>query len=445
MNNLRNISLILVFIIILTGLVFAQSNPVTSKSDSSEKNKPNFVSLEGGFTINLPTSINGFSAPKPISGVSKNERQYTWRTNGGLFMISFFEFYKKPENSKSFLENRAGQLIQQITDVGGKLMSARGLTLDGHPGYEVIMSLSNRRSIGVTRYYIINNKGYTLTTGWGEGVNGQEHIKILDSFKLIDAKPIIDQKIAAAIPKPLPQTPVATKLKSDAEDDNIKGKVKTVTEETEDLSLTWNYQGRHLSSITDYDDKGNQIKRISYDSKALPSEITVYGYIEGKRVLYSNAIESDENPKILAPAMVGNTPREQKTRDLRFDFSFEYKYVDGKLAEEKWIQNDGSLWMTYVYNYKGNQLEQIVYDENEKINQKYISILDNKGNVIEKIDVAVLDYRKVEGDRKYSIEYQSFDEKGNWTKRTRSKVVVEKEKEVLTPVYTEYRTIVYFP
>jgi hypothetical protein len=102
------------------------------------------------------------------------------------------------------------------------------------------------------------------------------------------------------------------------------------------------------------------------------------------------------------------------------------------------------VWLTYVYNYKENQLEKLVYDEQGKLNQKYISILDENGNEIERIDAAVLEYQKTEGDRKYSIKYDSFDEKGNWTKKTTSKLIVENGKQIYKPWYADYRTITYY-
>jgi hypothetical protein len=92
------------------------------------------------------------------------------------------------------------------------------------------------------------------------------------------------QEIKAATPKPLPQTPAAKRQTTDAQDENLRGKVKTVTQESEDLSGTWQTQGRKLSGIIDFDENGNRIKYLMYDSNALPFEINVYGYIDGKRV-----------------------------------------------------------------------------------------------------------------------------------------------------------------
>jgi hypothetical protein len=49
-----------------------------------------------------------------------------------------------------------------------------------------------------------------------------------------------------------------------------------------------------------------------------------------------------------------------------------------------------------------------------------------------------------EGDSKYSIKYDSFDEKRNWTRKTTSKLVVENGKQIYKPINIKYRTITYY-
>ena len=115
------------------------------------------------------------------------------------------------------------------------------------------------------------------------------------------------------------------------------------------------------------------------------------------------------------------------------------------MVEWKWVKNNGAVWMTCLYTYKNNRVEELIYDERGEINQQYISTLDAQGNEIEKVDVAVLSYRKAQGDQKYIIKYNSFDERGNWTKSTRLQVVIENGKEVYKPLYIYYRTITYYP
>jgi hypothetical protein len=67
------------------------------------------------------------------------------------------------------------------------------------------------------------------------------------------------------------------------------------------------------------------------------------------------------------------------------------------------------------------QVEKLVYSEDGKLNQKHLAVLDDKGNEIERTRFNVSGIQ-TDGDIKYSIEYDSFDEKGNWTKKDDFKV-----------------------
>ncbi len=426
---------------VLTALVTAQPPADTGGSNPSKtvKSETNFVSVEGEFSIDLPPGLNGFSPIDPVEGESRGGSQYRWNIPQGFFMLGFVDHLAAPKNPKAFLELTGNNFIESMTNRGGILISRRELSLGDNVGLEIKMKL-NEELIGVNRHYIVKNRIYTLTSGWKENESGEQQLKILDSFKLIDGKAIIAQKIKEAEPKPLPQKPVVKKLKSDAEDENLKGKVKTVTEESEDFSETGEAQGRYLSSITDYDETGNRIRELSYDSKALPSDITVYGYIDGMRVRNSKRIVFDDNPPLMSVG--GKRPKATKAPDPRYDTSFEYKYTGGKLSEKKWIGNDGAPWLTYIYNYKGNQMEELVMDENGKLNQKYLSTLDDKGNEIERTDFDVLGNQT--GDSKYSVKYESFDEKGNWTKKVTSELSDENGKQIYKPSSIDYRTIVYY-
>jgi hypothetical protein len=89
-------------------------------------------------------------------------------------------------------------------------------------------------------------------------------------------------------------------------------------------------------------------------------------------------------------------------------------------------------------------VEKLVYSENGKLNQKYLSTLDDKGNEIERTNFDVLGLER-DGDTKYSIKYDSFDEQGNWTKKTTSKLVTENGKRVYKLWNIYYRTITYYP
>lgn len=238
-------------------------------------------------------------------------------------------------------------------------------------------------------------------------------------------------------PEILPQEPVIPKLQPDAVDSGLKGKVKKIVQEREDLSGK-DRQGRRISYVEEYNEKGNFLRREYYDSDAKLSSIVSYGYIDGKRVSKSQDISQPNSPP-LAIAIPGSAG--SPARDARYDYSLEYKYADRKLSEMQMVVSSGRKGVRYVYNHTDGQTERLVYTDEGKLNQRSVMTLDKDGNVIEET-VFGLENFKLFGDKKYRYTYE-FDNQGNWTKKTAS---LEKKIDGVTsfqPAYTQYRTITY--
>ena len=102
--------------------------------------------------------------------------------------------------------------------------------------------------------------------------------------------------------------------------------------------------------------------------------------------------------------------------------------------------NDSKLWLRYVYNYSGNQREELVYSADGSLNQRYLSVLDEKGNEVEE---TIFEARDGSIRSKHSYAYE-FDSHGNWTKRTTSKWVTKDGRSSYEPQYVYYRTITYY-
>lgn len=250
------------------------------------------------------------------------------------------------------------------------------------------------------------------------------------------------KRIAAGTPMALPQQPVMKRPTTDAQDTGIKGSVKRVIEEEEFFDDDGKTQGRKFRAIRDYDSAGYLVRSIPFDSKGEPYEVTVYGYIDGMRVTRSKDVPGAE---ILTGAMsAGDQALFEATRkpDTRFDSEYRYKYENGQLIEKHMFYRDGSAGMRYTYRRTGNEFEELAYGYDRKLNQKYVSKLDERGNEAELLDVAVIN-QQWRGDRKYKFKYESFDNHGNWTKRVKSRVLTEDGKEVHKPWYATYRTITY--
>jgi hypothetical protein len=191
------------------------------------------------------------------------------------------------------------------------------------------------------------------------------------------------EQAAKAQPSPLPQEPVVPRIGSDAQDEGLRGRVKTVFMESKDLSGTWTVQTRKPNSMDCYNERGNLTKKESYDYKGNLSEVTEYGYLDEARVSNRESIRHEYNPPpmVIGPPAGGAKPK----YDPRYSYKFTFKYDDKKrLTEKTWIGNDGKLWLRYVYNYSGNQREELVYSADGSLNQRYLLVLDDNRNEVEK-------------------------------------------------------------
>ena len=254
-------------------------------------------------------------------------------------------------------------------------------------------------------------------------------------------KPEYAKKIEEATPKALPQTPVSSdKLTSDAEDQNLKGKIKSLVQEREGLTGVEKPIGKRLMNISNFDEQGNLLKEINFEYRGRPVNVLVYGYIDKARVSASNSVNFGDS--LILADIKKDKPEKQSEPDSRYDLKWEYKYTNGKLTKLQLFDNTGAQSMRYIYNYDKDQMEEITYSGDE-LNRKYLTTFDKKGNEIERIDFNVLrpkDY----GNSKIRFKYESFDEKGNWTKRVITKAVIENGKEVYKPLALEYQTISYY-
>jgi len=399
--------------------------------------------MEGRFSISLPKQVSGYdpqSADTPEGRVESS--MFTWTTADGMFMAGYID---RPE----MLESISKKVLDYLRDSylakaagKAKLIAETDISLDGHPGRESRIDYAD--SFVISRIYLVRNRIYQATALFPLDKRAQEPaiIKILDSFKLLsqaDVDAQIQKRIAEATPSPLPQEPVTKKLKSDAEDEGLKGKVKTIFTEEENLDGTWAVSKRKPASIDYYNEQGNEIKSVSYDYRGNPLDITVYGYLDGARVSNSRMIQYEYNPPPMAMASAPGQPKPKY--DPRYNYKFKFSYDSrGNLVEKIFYGNSGKLWLRYVYNYKDKQKEELVYSENGSLNQKYVSTLDEKGNEIEQI---VYETKDNSVDEKYSYSYE-FDSQGNWIKKTTSKWVTKEGKSQYEPYSATYRTISYY-
>ena len=260
-------------------------------------------------------------------------------------------------------------------------------------------------------------------------------VRVLDSFKLLSDAEITEEALKAG-PGPLPQTPEAARAGSDADDEGLRGPVKSVRTENQYLSETPLTRRGTRFRLTTYNEKGNKLRTESYDFKNNLFQIEVYGYLDGGRVSASKVIQREYGPPVASSRGV----RPNKPPDPRYQQRFEFKYDEKKrLTEKTDFFSNGDIFERYVYKYNGNQKEELVYSENGSLVRRHLYILDDKGNAIERTDFEPDGSVRLKGSYTYE-----FDSNGNWTKRTNSWNVASDRLRRLGLPSVHLRTITYY-
>jgi hypothetical protein len=425
--------------------VFAQGFSVQNKRPPPIAATDSFVSPEGKFSIALPQSHNGFTpiTVQTLVGPATGDA-YRWVMQEGSFIVGFFDVPPTadvPDSATLFPFIRDG-LVEFATSKNGKLLSERKFDLEKHSAFELKIEYAG--ILSVQRFYLVSRRIYqvSLFVRTDQKPFEAAAVKALDSFKVLSdaqASALVKAKAAAAEPSALPQEPAIARVGSDAGDDDLQGKVKTVFEEKEDLSGTWSVQGKKPSSMTYYNERGNFTRKAEYDYKGNLGEIVVYGYIDGARVSSGKSIQHDYNP----PPMVGGPAAgEVKIKsDPRYQTKFTFKYDEKKrLVERQLFRSDGELVLKHVYKYSGNEREEFVYNSDGLLSWHSLSVLNDKGVEIEETN---FETKTGAISTKYSYAYE-YDQKGNWIKRTVSKWVTKNGKSYYEPAYVTHHTIVYY-
>jgi hypothetical protein len=411
-----------------------------------------FSSFEGGYIVDLPWTAE-FLGAGPLSGLDTNalgtgyRRQ--WRVGDVSLESAFIEFDK---NSKPPREPLG--MFQDLVRISSGYMEAGGWTLSydraviarGGAGRELFFESGENRQL--VRWYFHEGRAVRLLAAFvDEGENRKIAERFLGSVRLVSRDEIAAIKIKDAAPADLPQTAPhrpAGWLRPDAEDMVIsakgaKDKVKSIFEEVENSGKDAGGRGiggRQKKIDHYFDSRGFLTKTVSYDFTGFPEGVTVYGFLDGKRV-NKNVYIPNEN---IVTGAGPSVPAANK-RDTRYSTRVEEKYDAAKrVAERIFYDNAGDLFLRAVYSYRETRVEIYEYKRTGTLENKFSQVLDAKGNLIQKTAQA---FGSAPNERKYVYKYSAFDDRGNWTKRTVSLEIKENGR-VTALDYTEYRTIAYY-
>lgn len=409
---------------------------------AATKADENFISVESGFSIDLPKYPSSYESIKPDPGISKGGSLFKWRGSGVLFDIRYSEMVGALRDPAKYLDMFGDGYVNGVTKDGGTLKFRRALTIEGSPAVE-IRALYQGTTL-LVRAIVAGDRWYVLTTGWPEIQDGSSQIKVADSFKLVDRKAVIAKWLEKATPAPLPQSPAPNRPTSDARQEGLKGKVKAVIESDEYLDDSEGPGGVKTQSEDEYDQTGTLVKRVLYYG-GVPDQVSVYGYIDGKRVVKEGPMRSDD---LHVPGTVLGIAPDAKTGpkkpgDDRYSSSFEYKFdTQGRLIEETVRDNRGELSRKTVYMYDGNKVSETTTDKDGKVTWKIQKVYNDKGDPAETIYLSTSD--AYPEDETHSYTYLAFDAQGNWTKRESKGKTPRYGGGANVLHYIENRTISYF-
>ena len=145
-----------------------------------------FVSPDGSFKIALPNDSVGSNEVSSSPSV-KGGSEFSWKLPQGQFLVGYIDLSASPEEAKQKLQKSGDDLVKNITDYGGKLLTRKALLLDGNSGVEIKLQLPDEM-VAITRFYLVKNRIYNLSTDWSAKEEGAAQLKILNSFQLITAK-----------------------------------------------------------------------------------------------------------------------------------------------------------------------------------------------------------------------------------------------------------------
>ena len=205
---------------------------------------------------------------------------------------------------------------------------------------------------GIRKYVVSDNRLYVMFAQFDNSADAEFFANAFETFKIVsdaEVKAEIQRKFEEATPKDLPQEPVLKNLQTDAEEENLKGNVKKIVDESETITDDSNKKNRRISEISEYNRAGNLTKMVRIDYRGNPASITVYGFIDGKRVSKSGYVKYPYNPP---PPMAAPSAQADPPSDSRYSMSYEKKYKDGNLVEKFYTEATAKLLRAQLTNTK---------------------------------------------------------------------------------------------
>lgn len=221
-----------------------------------------------------------------------------------------------------------------------------------------------------------------------------------------------ETRIAKSSPKPFDPYKVFPKQSSDASDQNLVGTVKKVVTFVARYALNDSLRLPKITKIEEFDNNGNLLSLVEYDSSGQPYQITIYGVAENKRVLRSEQIEGDFDPPRFG-VLPTESPATNTSKVPNYTKSISYKYLNGKLSSQITTHSSLGIASNIEFVNKKN-LRETIYRSGYEVNNtaRAIATLNDLGHETE------IRYReKGRPEIKNTFNYTSCDKNKNWLER----------------------------
>lgn len=382
---MRQVLRVLIFICLLSGGV----GSAIVRGQQPEQ----FRTAFGGFGVNLPQKYSEYkSASLDVANYRFPVRVYRWKSDRDSFTITAGEGandLEKPEYTKLFLDDFRRQYAELSAKQNGVIISEGPWSHEGHPGWQIV---ERRDSTAINlRFFVIRYRFYTISVAAsdGEGIN-ETRQNILNSFHLLSPAEIAAEKerlIESFAPSPLPQQPAITRPLSDAQEQNLRGKVKRVYVEAADYLGRPQPISRHPRTREDFDQNGYLISRIEY-LDFMPYKAFSFGYTNGTRAYLLSERSS------LLEQSVATGPATPQAPEL---YEEEHKFGKTGLLEEVKVSGEkGKVQQIYSYQDKEGRREIAFreknrYARNISLQWKSVIELDKDGNPASETTVEYFD------------------------------------------------------
>jgi len=440
-------------------------------TNGQQKTADEFVSVVGQFGIMLPTTIRDDFKPDILR--MEDDKLVAWEYRWNLDSDQAAIIYAVGNVD---MEAKADLYLERLRDnyAPGTIRNQKKTSFAGHPGLVSVIDSPNpirKTSRAMIWVYVLKNRVYLMSLTLDNNATMEEHLKLMSTFRLLSPTEVetrVASMLAELTPEPLAQDPAPSRPTTDAQDAALKGRVKTVTTESEPYAGELLLGTRELASIENYDEHGNIVKTVEYRNSR-PVRLRLYGTNKGER-----AFREKRRVWIDYKGRNNSVAREPYTEQRLYTIKYKHD-PDGRLLEMRVLSDDGKEMETAKYNLKAKtvgrrydpdyrairippfgfrSLMDMIIAANLTVNvnsKDIVSTLDANGNSVEDAyQVMNGSYSRpgFDGEKYYPIyrtdklqhEYK-LDDRGNWIQR--KTVALTKDKQAV-PLEVTYRTITYY-